>query len=1493
MATKTLGFRLEVRGNDKTLSELDKVYKSLAAIRGQIKEVNSKQVKLNTAVDTKGLNDLLKLLDKAKNAKISPEATKEVTKLKSELVALKKELKLAQDTLDKLKVPELSATQVKEVNTHLIKTEFLAKQIIEGAERTRQAFNNIDDKSIRELDTSLAKLEIKLKGLRDAKIRVKADKTLSDNEKATVLQPLIEEEKKLVEQQKLLNREIAVTTKEFANQKQNIPKDSLIGLRTELSKLTLEYDKLTTAELEASKGTEIKNKINLVTNEINSREQAVQNFRRNVGNYQSAITGLLPELNKLSQAGIIAQKDMLAIFRSDLVAKEQALEKEVKDLGLAFKDLGNDISKAAQRAEIIGKLDDKVRELTSVRGNIDQLSNDFGRLSGKLLSVSDIVTGGLIGGGIIESIGALKSFASGSISEFTQAETAISKINQQLLVTGNASGQSAEGLVQMSKELEVLTGIDGDQILNDVTSALLKFTNIQGQVFGEAQKAALDLSTVMGGDLSGAANLLGKALDNPIKGISLLQKQGISLNDSTKKQIKAAVEANDAYTAQSLILKEVNQRFAGLSTAVNNSDLKGLRKLTVQFNNFKEAIGGVLVGAGNSFYQFIADIFNGVNVFSNSAIELDRGLKELTKTTNLEIAAIRGTLGALRDENIPREGKIKLIQDLVAKYPALLNQYDLEYASQKRLIEIENLLTANVIRQVAERTKQKTRESIISRQLQLAQEVAEAKAGKINIAATLQGRDQFIKKRLDQIEELKRQNIDLDKTFSNTEKELAKALGIELDPAIVSNLEQFRTQIKAVFGEITKVLNDPKSTEAAKAYALKTKLEFDKIDQAFSKATGTEEDRKKIIAKVINDISTLNKLNGRAITLPGADEETKTKTNDLEKQSDRISKLLERIRDLQAEAEAVNIQDTFDKQISEAKAKAQKEFDELNKQKEILINKKVLTDKDKQEIQLIGKVYQGVEQSLQSSIDAINKQRDDLQAQAISKLQTIKREVDKILLEISNTDINIEINQADFELGQAKRKIEIEFSDNLTELKKSLANGLISEQEYADQSQQIELEKLQAIEDLYDGFNDEYSLILDRKYKIDLDNINKTRLIAIQGIKDTIAEQNKLIQEDVASGKISPAKGFDLQLANLAKANAEIKKIDADYKESKIKLDNDLLKNKQDVSDLELEAHRSSEEKQTEITIQENEKRKNASKEFVKELLQQAKDQGVQLAQSVSDAIFDIQNGNSEDLFERSRSRIEKEFSTRLALAKGNVAEEQRLEFEKDQKLAKLEREQAARRRASAISQAVANSILASIKAFVDLGPIGGAVASLFIGAQLAVQIARIKREKFAKGGFAGGYTGGSRAPIDETGERPVDAELHEGEFVSTRKQVTKHRLIYDLLEKDRIKTNSGQASTIMADLENMVLKRRESIFASRPTRTKYEPIIPVIVPAASRQKIEIKLSDDQIKIFANEVARQVKEASLEGTTKGTIEGSIKAAKETFNFKLTKERATV
>ncbi|MBK9258181.1 MAG: hypothetical protein IPM42_22300 [Saprospiraceae bacterium] len=71
------------------------------------------------------------------------------------------------------------------------------------------------------------------------------------------------------------------------------------------------------------------------------------------------------------------------------------------------------------------------------------------------------------------------------------AETALAKINQQLKVTNNNSGQTAEGLQEMAKELEVITGIDGDQILNDITSGLLKFGNIQGQVFQDAQKQLL------------------------------------------------------------------------------------------------------------------------------------------------------------------------------------------------------------------------------------------------------------------------------------------------------------------------------------------------------------------------------------------------------------------------------------------------------------------------------------------------------------------------------------------------------------------------------------------------------------------------------------------------------------------------------------------------------------------------------------------------------------------------------------------------------------------------------------------------------------------------------------------------------------------------------------------------------------------------------------------------------------------------------------------
>ena len=67
---------------------------------------------------------------------------------------------------------------------------------------------------------------------------------------------------------------------------------SLTQLRAKLSKLTSEYDRLSRAEREGLKGAKLKSDINDITKAIKDAETATQRFYRNVGNYQSALTGL-------------------------------------------------------------------------------------------------------------------------------------------------------------------------------------------------------------------------------------------------------------------------------------------------------------------------------------------------------------------------------------------------------------------------------------------------------------------------------------------------------------------------------------------------------------------------------------------------------------------------------------------------------------------------------------------------------------------------------------------------------------------------------------------------------------------------------------------------------------------------------------------------------------------------------------------------------------------------------------------------------------------------------------------------------------------------------------------------------------------------------------------------------------------------------------------------------------------------------------------------
>ena len=93
---------------------------------------------------------------------------------------------------------------------------------------------------------------------------------------------------------------IRVLNKEIQNNRkvEQEQEGSLRSLRAELSNLTKEYDSLSRAERSEAKGQELRDKINVVTNEIKNAEEETQRFYRNVGNYEDSVKGMLGSESK-------------------------------------------------------------------------------------------------------------------------------------------------------------------------------------------------------------------------------------------------------------------------------------------------------------------------------------------------------------------------------------------------------------------------------------------------------------------------------------------------------------------------------------------------------------------------------------------------------------------------------------------------------------------------------------------------------------------------------------------------------------------------------------------------------------------------------------------------------------------------------------------------------------------------------------------------------------------------------------------------------------------------------------------------------------------------------------------------------------------------------------------------------------------------------------------------------------------------------------------
>lgn len=193
--------------------------------------------------------------------------------------------------------------------------------------------------------------------------------------------------------------------------------------------------------------------------------------------------------------------------------------------------------------------------------NVDGLGSIVGRVGGIMATAFAI-------GGII-SFGAqsLAAYQAGFVKASAQ-------VNAAIVSTGGVAGKTLDGLRAQADDLEKRTLFGDDAILTS-QSLLLTFTNIKGEIYDQAIPAIADMAQRMAGDgpadMKGASIQVGKALNDPIKGINALSRVGVSFTESQKATITSMVQQNNVAGAQALILKELNAEFGGSAEAARQA----------------------------------------------------------------------------------------------------------------------------------------------------------------------------------------------------------------------------------------------------------------------------------------------------------------------------------------------------------------------------------------------------------------------------------------------------------------------------------------------------------------------------------------------------------------------------------------------------------------------------------------------------------------------------------------------------------------------------------------------------------------------------------------------------------------------------------------------------------------------------------------------------------------------------------------------------------
>lgn len=246
---------------------------------------------------------------------------------------------------------------------------------------------------------------------------------------------------------------------------------------------------------------------------------------------------------------------------------------------------------AAIGLNIVSKFNDK---------GVKQAQSAFKGLGASVAGIA-----GALGG--IAAVSGLVNFGKQAILGAEAAETAnqrIGQIAESMGIFGESTAQVTKDLIAYAEANEFLFAVDAD-VIKATQAKLLTFKELAtsagevGGSFERATQAAIDLAAAGFGAAETNAVQLGKALNDPIKGITALTRSGITFTQAEKDKIETLMESGRVLEAQNLILTAIETQVGGTAEATADASVK----MDLAFKAMQDSIGEALLPTFQAFAE--------------------------------------------------------------------------------------------------------------------------------------------------------------------------------------------------------------------------------------------------------------------------------------------------------------------------------------------------------------------------------------------------------------------------------------------------------------------------------------------------------------------------------------------------------------------------------------------------------------------------------------------------------------------------------------------------------------------------------------------------------------------------------------------------------------------------------------------------------------------------------------------------------------------------